>query len=169
MFVSSYQDAFQDAFKETLAEIDVEPFESSVKKIVSRLAEDVVDRVHDDVRDRLITSIEDSISAKAAEVATRMIEHALCGDEAEIRNLMGFYSYPAGSRKHMANSPYYIAGWKLLMALMDKRPDIFVDERIAMLNELLAAEKDKSAREMRRAHWWQAQAEGREPDPQNLP
>lgn len=163
MLVSMYEDAFRKAFSETLSELEPEPFEATVKKIVDRLAEDVVDRVHDDVRDRLISAIGDSICAKAAEVATRMLEDALTGDEQQLRNLFGFYTHKEGELAWRAFSTPKLQRWGLIEALIERRPDLFVSERIDELNEHVIYLNRERARLQKQCSWWRDKAEGREP------
>jgi hypothetical protein len=163
MYVGTYESEFRKAFTDTLDNLEAEPFEASVKKIVDRLAEDVVDRVHDDVRDRLISAISDSICAKAAEVATRMLESALAGDDNELRNIFGFYQHPAGSLAHHATFAPRLQRWQLIDALVERRPDFFIDERLDELNEKLISAQRQATNLQKQVNWWRDKAEGREP------
>jgi hypothetical protein len=163
-YVSMYEREFREAFSHSLDALDTEPFEQSVKKIVERIADDVVYRVHDDVRDRLISSIGDSICAKAAEVATRMLESALAGDEKEIKQLFGFYDYREGGMAHMA---FHFSPkpqrWQLIEALMERGPDVFIDERIGQLGENIVARDREIERLRKTVDFYRALSEGREP------
>lgn len=132
MYASSYEPEFCKAFRDSLDALDVEPFEDAVKKMADRVSEAVVDRVHDDVRDRLISSINDSICQHAGEVAMRYLEEALAGDDKQIRNLLGLYDHQTAYQfTRWSPRP---TRWLLIEAMMERRPDLFVDERIRLLN-----------------------------------
>lgn len=167
MFVSSYHEAFRNAFAEVATEDAADRFEADLKKIADQVCERVVDRIGDDIRDRFLASMSDAICGKAAEVATHMLEAALSGDDAEIKNLFGFYTRSEGDLKHLALFGYKPTRWTLIEALMERRPDVFNDERIHHLNETVLALRDENKRLHKRAHWWQAKAEGR--DTQGFP
>lgn len=139
VYVGSFEKAFRDAFSETLAELEAEPFEDQVKKIADKLGEVVLDRVHDDIRDRLISSVGDSICEKASEVAARMLENALAGDDRTLRKLFGFYTYPTAYQfSAWGTRPQR---WSLIEALMARSPEFFQNERIGQLEGEVAEYK----------------------------
>lgn len=157
MYVGSYDEAFRTAFANALEDIQKDPFEDTVKNLVNRIGEDVLDRVRDQISDTMISDVGDKICAKAAEVATRMLEEALAGDDDQLRNLFGFYSH-----QQRYDFYYHSQRWVLIEALMARRPDFFVDERLAQLEgKIEALQKQNASLQERLAKAHQETAEAR--------
>ena len=124
-FVSSYDEVFVNAFDKGIKEMPTD---------LSKLVTTMLDKFHEEVLSSLLNSIVDDMKGNldreimdyAAKVASSMLANALAGDSKEIRNLFGFnewymkYLY-AGSRPTQ---------WALIDAIVERRPDIIVDERI---------------------------------------
>src|SRR6185437_13397980 len=136
-FVSSYDQAFLDAFDKGIKEMP---------KDLSGLVKATLDRVHDDVLSSLQfyiqhdmqSNLDGEIRSHAAEVASSMLANALAGDDKEIRNLFGFNDWYM-KHLYMGSTP---TQWALIDAIVARRPDLFVDERIA--------QRDAEVRELNR-------------------
>lgn len=99
-----------------------------VKKLAGDVIEATADRVRDYIENELWTNLEDMLCARAARVAESMLNNALAGDSAELRNLFGFNEW---YMKH----PYHYADrkptqWALIDALAARHKDLIVDERV---------------------------------------
>lgn len=126
--VSSYDQAFIDAFDTRI---------KGMPQDVSAMVEEMLDKFHADVLtslqyyivDDMKSNLDAEIREHAAKVAESMLANALAGDSQEIRNLFGFndwymkHGYIGQGRRPTQ--------WALIDAIVARRPDLFVDERIA--------------------------------------
>jgi hypothetical protein len=116
----------------------MEAFEKGAKEMPSDLSgivKAMVDQVHDEALDQLTSYITDEMRSninaeirnQAASVASSMLANALAGDDRQIRTLFGFNDW---YMKHLYSGSKPTQ-WALIDALVARRPDLFVSERIA--------------------------------------
>lgn len=125
-FVSSYEEQFMEAFDRGVQQLP-EDRTKIVKDIVDKIHEEVITQLHYYIEDDLKKSLDDQIRDHASKVASSMLANALAGDDREIRNLFGFSDW---YMKYAGVSGDLPTQWKLIDALVARRPDVFVDERI---------------------------------------
>ena len=125
-FVSSYSAALAEAFGRGFEEIPCDKV-AIVKKIVEEIHTEVLDKIEDRMRESMLTQLNDKIRHTASSIASSMLANALCGDDKEIKNLFGFNDWYL---KHSCSFSGLPSQWKLIDAIVHRRPDIFVDERI---------------------------------------
>lgn len=125
-YVSSYDETFMKAFSGAIDQMPTE-HESAIKKIHNEILNEVIEKLEYYVQYDMKSNLDGAIRQEAAKVAESMLMNALAGDDKQIRNLMGFNDW---YMKHL-----YVGErptqWKLMEALMERRPDIFVNEQIA--------------------------------------
>lgn len=151
--VSSYEEVFRDAFDKAFGELP-EQYPDLVKQVCDKIYEAVVERVRDDVRDYLAENIKDDLCRKAAEMAESMLMNALAGDDKEIRNLFGFSDWYM-RHLYLGQLP---TQWALIDAITDRRPDIFLDERIKQREAEILNLKNENQRIRQLAEHWQNKA-----------
>lgn len=125
-FVSSYEEQFMEAFDRGIQQLP-EDRTKVVKDIVDKIHEEVISQLHYYIEDDLKKNVDDQIRDHASKVASSMLANALAGDDQQIRKLFGFndwYMKYAGVNRDLPTQ------WALIDALVARRPDIFVDERI---------------------------------------
>jgi hypothetical protein len=136
-YVNSYTESIQRAFEE----LDEENFidqEKIVKSIVDKILEEVTDRVHCFISDYVISNLKDSFCAKAAEVAEHMLRDAIAGNDKQIRNLFDFNEWYMKHRYHGSQPKQ----WDLINAIVEKNPQIFIDERFTQKDKEIELWKD---------------------------
>lgn len=124
--VSSYDEKFMEAFGRGALTIP-ENKAKIIKDMVEKIHEDVISQIEYYVIDELKMNVNGAIRQEASEVARSMLMNALAGDDKEIRNLFGFNEW---YMKHVWNFDRLPTQWALIDALIDRRPELFVDERI---------------------------------------
>jgi hypothetical protein len=125
-FVSSYDQAFMDAFDKGIDQMP-DKLPDLVKTLLDKVHEDVLDPLRNFIADEMKSILNAEIRDQAARVASSMLANALAGDSKEIRNLFGFSNW---YMKHLYLGKYPTQ-WALIDAIVARRPDLFVDERIA--------------------------------------
>lgn len=149
-FVNSYEKIFRDAFDRGLEAIRPEDKEALVKKLVDEICEATVDRVRSAIDEDLLANVRDNLCREAARVAESMLMTALAGDDAALRNLFGFDDW-------YMKTPYVgqlPTQWKLIEALIERRPDLFVDERIAQRDAEVEALRRDNERLEKQVAWY---------------
>ena len=125
-YVSSYDQAFMDAFDKGIKEMP-DTLQNMVKTMLDKFHDEILGNLQYYIQDEMKSNLDGEIRGHAAKVAESMLANALAGDDREIRNLFGFNDW---YMKHL-----YIGSkptqWALIDALVERRPDIFVNERIA--------------------------------------
>jgi len=124
-FVSSFEQPFIEAFGRGCGQIP-DDLKATVKAIVDRIHEDVIGQIEYYVADDLKTNMAEAVRSEAAAVAKSMLMNALAGDDKAIRNLFGFNDW---YMRH-AYSGDLPTQWALIDAIVAKRPDIILDERL---------------------------------------
>ena len=132
-FVSGYEQAFLDAFGRGVEELP-EDHAALVKTIVDKIHEEVSDRIMHHVREEMAGAAADHLRDVAASMCSSMLGNALAGDKKQIRDLFGFSEWYL---KH-GYIGSYPTEWKLIDAIVDRRPDIFIDERLAQRDREIA-------------------------------
>jgi hypothetical protein len=132
-FVSSYDEAFLAAFGRGIKELPADKTKI-VKDIVDKIHEEVVSHIEYYVQGEMASNAADHIRYEAAKICSSMLADALAGDDKTIRDLFGFSEWYT---KH----GYIGSGatqWKLIDAIVARRPDIFLDERLAQRDREIA-------------------------------
>jgi hypothetical protein len=97
-----------------------------VKDIVEKIHEQVIESIEEYIWNEMASKAADKLRDTAAKMAESMLSNALAGDDEAIRNLFGFNGWYMKS--------FYIGTrpkqWALIDAIVARRPDIFVDERV---------------------------------------
>ena len=125
-YVSSYDEQFMQAFDRGIQQLP-ESRTKVVKDIVDKIHEEVITQLHYYIEDDLKKNVDAQIRDHASKVASSMLANALAGDSQQLRTLFGFndwYMKYAGVNRDLPTQ------WALIDALVARRPDIFVDERI---------------------------------------
>jgi hypothetical protein len=140
-YVSSYDDVFTKAFTGAIENV---PWGQAVlvKDIVDQIQEQVVSSIENYVLDDMKRNLDDQIRGAASEVARSMVMNALAGDDETIRNLFGFTGW---YMKHAWPYSAMPTQWKLIDALVDRRPEIFLDERLAQRDREITQLKERVA------------------------
>lgn len=126
-YVSSYDQIFLDAFKGAINTVP-EDQAKLVKEIVTKIHDSVIDSIFYYVSDEMKSNLDAAIRDKAAEVAKSMLMHALAGDDKQLRNLFGFNDWYMKHRNRWNDIPEQ---WRLIDALVERKPELFVSEKIA--------------------------------------
>lgn len=141
MHVSSYEDAFRDGLKEALAELP-DDHKQMINKITDTICEAIQENVRHNTETYLAKSIKDDIASRAAKVAESMLMNALAGDDKTIRNLLGFNDWYM-KNLYMGKLP---TQWALIEAIVERRPDLFNDERFNQKDAEIAHWKREAVR-----------------------
>lgn len=128
VYVNSYEEIFKDGLENALKKLPDEYLEL-INKITDTIFEKCQEKIRYETETYLAESIKDDIINRAAKVAESMLMNALAGDEKEIRNLFGFHDWYM-KHAYIGNLP---REWKLIEKIIEKRPDIFIDEKIKQL------------------------------------
>jgi hypothetical protein len=132
-FVSGYEQAFLDAFGRGIEELP-EEHAALVKAIVDKIHEEVSDRIMQHVNEEMASAAADHLRDVAAKMCSSMLGNALAGDDKQIRNLFGFNDWYL-KHGYLGDHP---TEWKLIDAIVERRPDIFLDERLAQRDREIA-------------------------------
>lgn len=124
--VSSFDIRFMEAFKAGCSVIP-EDQSKTIKDILDKIHERVITDLEYYIAENIKENANYAIRYEASEVAKSMLMNALAGDDKEIRNLFGFNDW---YMKHAWNGDKLPTQWALIDALVARRPDLFVDERI---------------------------------------
>ena len=141
-YVSSYDEQFMEAFDRGVQQLPEDRIKV-VKDIVDKIHEEVITQLHYYIEDDLKKNVDAQIRDHASKVASSMLANALAGDDQEIRKLFGFsdwYMKYAGVNRDLPTQ------WALIDALIARRPDIFVDERIKQREREIAALTERVGR-----------------------
>lgn len=124
-YVNSHDQAFVNAFGRGVERLP-DDRTKLVKDIVDRVHEEVVSQVMHYVTEEMAGNAADALREEAAKMTSSMLANALAGDDKEIRNLFGFNEW------YMRFSYLGILPkqWALIDAIVARRPDIFLDERL---------------------------------------
>jgi hypothetical protein len=128
MNISPYTATIQEAFNLAVSDLP-DDHTKLVDDIVDKIGEQVLEKVRDNARNYLLENISDDIQRAAATVAESMLMNAMAGDKKELRNLFGFSDW-------YMNYLYlgdYPREYQLLDMLIERNPDIFINEKIAQL------------------------------------
>lgn len=124
-YVNSYNKAFLKAFSYGLTRM---PDTTKLKKeIVDNVFQDIVHQVEGYISDQMAMNLDDMIREKAREVAESMLMNAIAGDDKDIKNLFGFDDWYM-KHSYIGSMP---TQWKLIDALMERKPELFTNEKIA--------------------------------------
>jgi hypothetical protein len=137
-YVSIYEDAFLEAFGRGMEEL---PQNSAdlVKGIVDKIHEAVLTPIMDYVVNKMATEAADALREEAAKVAQSMLMDALAGDDFAIQRLFGF----DGSQRRHAYLGALPTQWALIDAIAERRPDVFLDERLKQRDREIADLKER--------------------------
>lgn len=155
-YVNSYDDKFMDAFGRGITSIPDDKA-NTIKDMVEKIHEEVISKIEYYVIDELKSNLDDQIRQEAASVASSMLANAIAGDDKEIRNLFGFSEYYMQYAHDFNNLPKQ---WALIDALVVRRPDLFVDERIAQRDREIVALKHEMKRLREYMEFRRRQCEG---------
>jgi hypothetical protein len=144
-FVSSYDQAFLDAFDKGIKEMP-QDLSGLVKATLDRVHEEVLSSLQFYIQDDMKSNLDREIRSHAADVASSMLANALAGDDKEIRNLFGFNDWYM-KNLYLGREP---TQWALIDAIVARRPDVFVDERIAQRDAEIQELNRRVANLMRR-------------------
>ncbi len=126
--VSSYDQVFMDAFDKGIKEMP-DALPGLVKTMLDKVHEEVLTSLQYYIQDEMKSNLDAEIRDHASKVAESMLATALAGDSKEIRNLFGFNDW---YMKHpFMGGDRLPTQWALIDAIVARRPDLFVDERIA--------------------------------------
>ena len=125
-YVSSYEEVFLNAFGRGVEQMP-EEFPKVIKEITDKVMDAVINNLENYIQEDMKRNLNDQIRHEAKIVAESMLANALAGDDTTIRNLFGFNDW---YMKHSYISADKPTQWNLIVAMMEKRPDIFVNERI---------------------------------------
>lgn len=140
--VSSYETAFVEAFGRGISAMP-DDHTKVIKDIVDKIHERVISDIENYIMDDMKSNINDSIRQEAASVASSMLADALAGDDKEIRSLFGFHEWYMKSPWRNDGKP---TQWALIDAIVARRPDLFVDERIKQRDREIEVAKGEIAR-----------------------
>ena len=133
--VSSFEDRFREAF-DTAKDLP-QDYEDLIKRIEDYIWDKVQNKLREGTVYYLKDNIQDDICQEAASVAESMLRNALAGDNKTLRNLFGFSDWYMRHR-YLGDHPTEYA---LLDHLIQRHPDLFVNEKIAQLETDNAALK----------------------------
>ncbi len=141
VYVSSYEDDLREGLAEAISKLPDEHKEM-INKITDTICEAIQENVRYNTEAYLAESIKDDICSRAAKVAESMIMNALAGDEKEIKNLFGFNDW------YMKNlyTGELPREWALIEAIVERKPDLFNDERFKQKDAEIANWKREAAR-----------------------
>lgn len=125
-FVSTYDEVFKEAFSKGIQEMP-ESLPGLVKDILDKVHEEVLQSLGNYIQDEMKSNMDREIMGFASEVTESMLSNALAGDSKEIRNLFGFNEWYM-KHLYMGKKP---TQWALIDALVARRPDLIIDERIS--------------------------------------
>lgn len=148
MHVSSYETTIRAAFDEALGALP-EDKAKLIKGVTDKIGDEIIESLRESVDDYLFRAIKDDMCRIASEIAESMLRHAMAGDEQTIRNLFGFTEYYM-RHAYVGRLP---TQWALLDAIVERKPDLFRDEKLAqqarqieLLNTEIAQHKEANQR-----------------------
>lgn len=141
--VSSFDEKFMEAFGRGCDAIPSDQTKT-IKKIIDQIHESVVSDLQYYIEEDLKQNMNHTIRDEASRVASSMLANALAGDDKEIRNLFGFNEW---YMKHHFTFGTLPSQWALIDALVARRPDLFVSERIAQREAEISALQASVARQ----------------------
>ncbi|MDY3551461.1 hypothetical protein R5W24_000537 [Gemmata sp. JC717] len=137
VYVSSYEEALRDGLAEALSSLP-DDHKEMIDEITDMICEKVQEQVRYNTEAYLAESIKDDITTRAAKVAESMLMNALAGDDRTIRNLFGFNDWYMKSL-YSGRLP---TEWALIDAIIERKPELFLDERLkqnaALIKQLQA-------------------------------
>lgn len=125
-YVSSYDEVFRKAFAGAIEQMP-EDHEAAIKDIYGKISDAVLEQLENYVQNDMKSNLDGAICHAAKDVAESMLRSALAGDDAQIRNLFGFNDW---YMKH-AYRGSLPTQWKLIDAIVERKPELFVNEKLA--------------------------------------
>lgn len=126
-YVSSYDQVFREAFASGLDHMPLEHQGEAIKKIYDAITEAVLDRLENYIAGDMKSNLDDELCRTAAKVAESMLMSAIAGEDKQIKNLFGFNDFYM-KNPYMGQLP---TQWKLLDSIIERRPDLFIDEKLS--------------------------------------
>ena len=140
-YVSSYEETLREGLADAIAKLPDE-HKDMIDKITDAICEAIQEKVRYNTEEYLAEAIKEDITQRASKVAESMLMNALAGDDATIRNLFGFSDW------YMRN--LYLGSlptqWKLIDAIVERKPDVFSDEKIKQQAAEIASLRHEVAR-----------------------
>lgn len=133
MYVSSYEESLRDGLDKALSQLP-EDHKKMIDKITDTICEAIQENVRYNTETYLAESIKDDITSRAAKVAESMLMNAIAGDDKEIKNLFGFNDWYM-KNLYMGKLP---REWSLIEAIVERKPEIFIDERFKQKDAQIA-------------------------------
>jgi hypothetical protein len=133
MHVSSYEEVLREGLDKALSELP-EDHKQMINKITDTICEAIQESVRYNTEAYLAEAIKDDIASRAAKVAESMLMNAISGDDKTIRNLFGFNDWYM-KNLYMGKLP---REWALIEAIVERKPDLFNDERFKQKDAQIA-------------------------------